>query len=60
MIKNDLIATQCNIIESEAADLLWIELHLQRRKPLVTGSFYRPQKSPASNLQHLANSLEEI
>ena len=60
MVKNDLIATQCNIVECEAAELLWSELHLQGRKPPITGSFYRPPKSPASNLQHLANSLEEI
>ena len=39
------------------AELTWVELHIQGRKPLIIGSFYRPPNSAPSNLELLATSL---
>lgn len=59
MIRNHLIATECNISVSEA-ELLWIEIHIQGHRPLIIGSFYRPPNSAPSNLQQLADNIVEI
>ena len=59
MVKENLIATECNVISTEA-EQLWIELHIQGHRPLVIGSFYRPPKSPATNLQELSSTLPDI
>ena len=59
MTKEDIIATECNIISSDS-ELLWIEIHIQGQKPLIIGVFYRPPKSPAVNLEHLEASLANI
>ena len=59
MIKDDIIAAECNIIKTDA-ELIWIEIHIQGQKPLIIGAFYRPPKSPVTNLEHLATSLADI
>ena len=59
MIKDDVIATECNIIKTDS-ELLWIEIHIQGQKLLIVESFYRPPESPAINIEHLASSLSDI
>lgn len=59
MVKDDLIANECNIITTEA-ELIWVELHIKGYKPLIIGSFYRPPNSPPANIQHLSDSLASI
>ncbi|XP_033628827.1 uncharacterized protein LOC117291298 [Asterias rubens] len=59
MVKDDLIASECNIITTEA-ELIWVELHIKGYKRLIIGSFYRPPNSPPANIQHLSDSLASI
>lgn len=59
MIKDDLVATECNLVEGEA-EVLYIELNIQGFKRLVIGSFYRPPKSDPTNLQELERSLANM
>ena len=59
MIRDNLIATECNIIATEA-ELLWIEIHTQGQRPLIIGLFYRPPHSAPSNLQQLADNISDI
>ena len=56
MIKDDLITLACNIVITDAK-LTWVAPHIQGRKPLIIGSFYRPSNSAPSNLEQLATSL---
>ena len=59
LVCDTLIATECNI-SSPNTELMWIEIHIQGSKPLIIGTFYRPPKSAASNLQQLADNIADI
>ena len=59
MTKVDLITSACNIVNTNA-ELTWVELHIQGRKSLNIGSFYRPPNSAPSNLEQPATSLRDI
>ena len=59
IVKDDAIATECNLIKTDS-ELLLIEIHIQGQKLLIVGSFYRPSESPAINIEHLASSLSDI
>ena len=59
MVRDDLIATECNVIATDA-ELIWVEIHIQGHKPLIIGSFYRPPKSAPINIQQLSDSIADI
>ena len=53
MVKDHLIYTELSLQSITCAELVWIHIReptIQGLKPLIVGSFYRPQRTGSDNL----------